>query len=96
MSNFRAIIMKPNDTVCTVVEEIAAGTDVTAEYGDSKQTIRATESIPAGHKFAIIAMKTGDPVLKYGEIIGRATKDIAVGQYVHVHNIESCRGRGDK
>ena len=35
-------------------------------------------------------------VRKYGEIIGLATKDIQQGEYVHVHNIESCRGRGDK
>ena len=35
-------------------------------------------------------------IVKYGEIIGRATQDIAVGQHVHVHNLESCRGRGDK
>ncbi len=34
-------------------------------------------------------------MLKYGQVIGRATADIAVGEHVHVHNIESTRGRGD-
>jgi len=38
----------------------------------------------------------GEPVIKYGEVIGRATKDIGEGTHAHVHNIESLRGRGDK
>ncbi len=33
---------------------------------------------------------------KYGQVIGRATKDIEAGGHVHVHNLESTRGRGDK
>ena len=41
-------------------------------------------------------VKKGDVVYKYGEIIGIATVDIKTGDYVHVHNIESTRGRGDK
>jgi altronate dehydratase small subunit len=42
-----------------------------------------------------VAIGKGDDVVKYGEIIGRATADIAKGEHVHVHNIESLRGRGD-
>jgi len=34
--------------------------------------------------------------VKYGEPIGIATRDIRSGQHVHVHNLESARGRGDK
>ncbi len=34
-------------------------------------------------------------VYKYGESIGRATQEIKSGDYVHVHNVESERGRGD-
>jgi len=41
-------------------------------------------------------LKKGDVVYKYGEVIGIATVDIKTGDYVHVHNIESTRGRGDK
>jgi len=35
-------------------------------------------------------------VLKYGEVIGRATTRIEAGELVHVQNMEGCRGRGDK
>ena len=41
------------------------------------------------------AIAAGEPVLKYGEVIGLASQDIAPGQWVHVHNVESARARGD-
>jgi altronate dehydratase small subunit len=54
------------------------------------------EKIRFGHKFAIRAIGRGEAIIKYGEPIGLATQDIAAGRHVHVHNLESTRGRGDK
>jgi altronate dehydratase small subunit len=51
--------------------------------------------IPFGHKFATRDIPCHEPVIKYGESIGRATKAIKTGEHVHVHNVESERGRGD-
>ncbi len=48
-----------------------------------------TENIPAGHKFALREIAAGDYVIKYGEIIGRATQDIRAGEWVHTHNVKS-------
>ena len=48
-----------------------------------------TDKIPAGHKYALKDIKEGDYVIKYGEIIGRATQDIAKGEWVHTHNVKS-------
>ena len=45
--------------------------------------------IPAGHKYALRDIKIGEPVIKYGEIIGRATCDIKSGEWVHTHNVRS-------
>ena len=45
--------------------------------------------IPAGHKFALREIVKGEYVVKYGEIIGRATQDIAKGDWVHTHNVKS-------
>ncbi len=45
--------------------------------------------IPAGHKFALKDIKEGEYVVKYGEIIGRATRDIKKGEWVHTHNLKS-------
>ena len=46
-------------------------------------------NIPAGHKYALRDIKCGEPVYKYGEVIGRATADIAAGEWVHTHNVKS-------
>lgn len=53
------------------------------------------EDIPYGHKFALRFIRKGEDILKYGEVIGRATADIGSGCHAHVQNIESLRGRGD-
>lgn len=47
------------------------------------------EQIPAGHKYALYDIKKGEYVIKYGEIIGRATQDIVKGEWVHTHNVKS-------
>ena len=38
----------------------------------------------------------GAVVYKYGQPIGIASREILPGQHVHVQNLESDRGRGDK
>lgn len=96
MTKAHAIIMKSIDNVCTVVDTVEPATEVCAEIDGKNIVIAVVERIPFGHKFALRLIKTGEPVIKYGETIGLATKDILPGQHVHVHNLESCRGRGDK
>lgn len=45
--------------------------------------------VPAGHKAARGSIRRGELVIKYGEAIGRATQDIAPGEWVHTHNLKS-------
>ena len=45
--------------------------------------------IPAGHKFALKDIKKGEFVIKYGQVIGRATCDIKKDDWVHTHNVKS-------
>ncbi len=45
--------------------------------------------IPAGHKYALTTIPEGAPVIKYGAVIGRATRPIAAGEWVHTHNLRS-------
>lgn len=47
------------------------------------------DKIPTGHKFALCDIKLGEYIVKYGEIIGRATADIKKGEWVHSHNVKS-------
>ena len=52
-------------------------------------SLTGTDKIPPAHKIARRPIKKGEYVIKYGEIIGRATEDIAEGEWVHTHNVRS-------
>ncbi len=52
-------------------------------------SLDGNEQIPAGHKYALRKISQGEYVIKYGEIIGRATAEIAEGEWVHTHNVKS-------
>jgi altronate dehydratase len=70
---------------------------VVAARAGGEVRVVAESLIPFGHKIAIAAMASGEPVIKYGEVIGYATTPIESGQHVHVHNVRSDRagaGRG--
>jgi len=92
----KAIVMEAADNVATAVENIEPLTDVILDVASNRITVQITERILFGHKFAIRDISRGDSVFKYGEAIGVAQSDIKTGQHVHVHNLESRRGRGDK
>jgi altronate dehydratase small subunit len=95
MSEFKAIVMKASDNVATVVEIIETGAEAILEIEGQRLTVRVIERIPFGHKFATRDIGKGEFVVKYGEPMGVATMNIKAGRHVHVHNVESSRGRGD-
>ena len=69
------------DDVVIARAELPAGTEVI------KEKVRTPVTIPAGHKIATRAIKAGDPVRRYNQIIGFATQPISPGDHVHVHNL---------
>jgi len=85
------LLMHAGDDVALAVADLSAGQAVEV----AGQAIVLRQPIPSGHKLALRAIPRGDVVRKYGQPIGRATADMAVGDHVHVHNLESLRGRGD-
>ncbi|MBI3970968.1 MAG: UxaA family hydrolase [Chloroflexi bacterium] len=91
-------VINPKDNVATALVDLAPGTRVALDVRDGDKGETALEvraAVPFGHKIALAAIPKGQPVVKYGEVIGLATVDIAPGDHVHVHNVESQRGRGD-
>ena len=42
-----------------------------------------------GHKYALRDISCGENIIKYGQPIGHATCDIAVGEHVHTHNVKT-------
>ncbi|MEN0088242.1 MAG: SAF domain-containing protein, partial [Pseudomonadota bacterium] len=69
------------DSVVIALKNLAAGTSL-----PEADTVLRSE-IARGHKIATRAISTGENVLRYGQIIGQATQDIALGDHVHVHNL---------
>ena len=47
--------------------------------------VQATTEVPVGHKIALRDIRSGEDIVKYGVVIGRATTDIPVGSWVHLH-----------
>ncbi len=88
----KVIIANSKDNVGTLTIDLAEGESVLI----NENNIESKHSIPAFHKMALVNIEKGQPIIKYGEVIGLATTQIFEGEYVHVHNIESTRGRGDK
>jgi sugar lactone lactonase YvrE len=55
--------------------------------------VTLVDAIPAGHKFALRPLAAGLRIRKYGEYIGRTTRPIAAGAWVHEHNVATCARR---
>jgi altronate dehydratase small subunit len=93
---FKTVMMKPIDKVAVALMTIPAGETIEVKCENHEITVTLKQEIKFGHKFAVKAIGQGDNILKYGEVIGRATYDIEPGEHVHIHNLEGTRGRGDK
>jgi len=85
----RAIALSEKDNVATMIDKAERGEDVEVVIGGRRIIITAEDEIPFGHKIALKDIKEGEKVIKYGEPIGRAAKDIRKGEHVHVHNLKS-------
>src|SRR5256886_176434 len=80
----RAILLRAEDDVAIAKKELTAGTVL--EDGAARIEVRA--DIKPGHKIARHAVRRGEPVRRYGQVIGFATQDIAIGDHVHSHNLD--------
>ncbi len=92
MSAPRAIVLDAADDVATALADLSPGTAV-ALSGAVDGTTEVREEVRFGHKLALRAIEPGEPLRKYGEVIGRATARIESGSHVHRHNLAGERGR---
>jgi altronate hydrolase len=76
----RTLRLNPRDNIVVAVDTIAAG----ATAAD----IQAHARVPKGHKMAIVPIAEGEPIRKFGQIIGFASQPIVPGDWVHEHNVE--------
>jgi altronate hydrolase len=76
----RVVRLSAADNVVVAVDPIEAGAVV--------EGVTARARVPRGHKLATAGIPLGNPILKFGQIIGFAASDIAPGDWVHEHNVE--------
>jgi altronate dehydratase small subunit len=88
-----AIVIDEKDNVATALRELEAGATIQVEIGGEARDVALRQSIPMGHKFALRSIEPGEPIIKYGEAVGLATKKILKGEHTHVHNVEGPKGR---
>lgn len=74
-----AIRLNEHDNVLIATEQLMPG--------DTVCELPVRGMIPAGHKIAAQEIPAGDPVRRYGQVIGVATRDIGSGEHVHMHNV---------
>jgi altronate dehydratase len=83
-----AIRLHPLDDVAVAKRDLHPGDLLLGTPGEmSRESIQIREVIPAGHKVALRPVAMGEPVRRYGQVIGMASQDIVPGAHVHVHNL---------
>ena len=82
------IIVNEKDNVATALRDF--------KKGEKVANIELLNDIASGHKFALKDIKKDEIIIKYAEAIASASCDISTGEWVHIHNTEGIRGRGDK
>jgi len=92
------LLLREGDDVVVALRDLQSGTVLLADDGASsgqggRLTVR--QWVPRGHKLAVRAVAAGAPVHKYGQEIGAATRDIAVGDHVHSHNLGMSEAHHD-
>jgi altronate hydrolase len=75
------IRLNPLDDVLIARQPLPKGLELAVEG------LTVLEPIPSGHKIAARHIEAGQPLRRYGQIIGFASQTIEAGQHVHVHNL---------
>lgn len=76
------IRLHPTDNVVVAQSKLASGALL------PREDVVCLSDIPRGHKVATAPIAAGEPVRKYGQIIGFATREVSPGEHVHTQNLE--------
>src|SRR6266700_2304351 len=84
-----AVLLQPSDDVAIARMPLGRGVVLRLPPGTAGdgELVEVKQRIQSGHKLAIRDVQQGQPVLRYGSIIGFATQPIQAGSHVHTHNL---------
>jgi altronate dehydratase small subunit len=85
MTDHRLILLSPEDNCLIAGARLEAGTQIEIEG----EHVTLAKTIELGHKVARHALRSEEKVLRYGAVIGHVTTDVARGEHLHTHNLES-------
>jgi altronate hydrolase len=80
----RILKVHPADNVLVALSNLSAGESV--KYNGSDITL--TDNIPAKHKFVVADLHTGDSIIMYGVLVGKAQSDIPKGGLISTANVK--------
>lgn len=80
-----AVHLRPEDNVAITTQHLLPGQEV--QIGSQK--IVLSTRVGMGHKVALMPIREGEAIRKYGQIIGFASREIPTGGHVHVHNVSA-------
>ncbi|MGB5028242.1 MAG: altronate dehydratase family protein [Chitinophagaceae bacterium] len=80
----KVLKVHPRDNVIVALTNLSKGETISFEGAD----YLLQEDIPAKHKFFMQDMKTGDEVIMYGVLVGKAQMNIAKGSRMSTENIK--------
>ncbi len=78
------------DNVAVALDAIQAGTEARVLGAQEEASVKVRQEIPFAHKVALRPIAKGESIVKYGAPVGIATANIATGDWVHTHNVQSA------
>ncbi|MCJ7703125.1 MAG: altronate dehydratase family protein [Anaerolineales bacterium] len=89
-SSQNSLQLNPKDNVAIAKTDLQPGNRlVYSQAGEGSILVR--QLIPAGHKVALKSLPCGEAVIRYGQVIGNASREISAGEHVHTHNVSPSR-----
>jgi altronate dehydratase small subunit len=85
LTDSRLLFLDSKDNVCTAISPIASGVSLVINGKD----VVVEKTVPLGFKIAGRNIAPNELIVKYGVPIGSATRAIATGEIVHIHNMKS-------
>jgi (2R)-sulfolactate sulfo-lyase subunit alpha len=91
------LIHNEGDHVGVAVQDVEPG-ERQAVYMDSDRSISimVKDTVPLGHKVALLDLGEGVEVIEYSVRVGLTRQPITTGQHVHIHNMRSARWQNSR